>query len=286
MDIGKITTIVLAVIGALGGASAIVGGLAAWLGKIWADKLLLKESIKYQKEIEEFKNRYTTELEYLRAGITEKQDLLNNTYSALSSGYAASHERIVLAMEELWKTIMEIQEFVSPQIFFYQLLLPKEYNDLFNDTNQLNRVIPIKPTVEIDKHTLKVGQSMEHKRIFIGEKLWLQFYVYRAISYRLLLKIAEQKNKGKFYEWNQDSDGKRDYMENMLLLVFSKQDLDTIINPPTIGHSFPGAPQRILSSLEAEILSEMNEWMFGKRLINMSMEERQRVNDLLKAPIK
>src|SRR3989442_62336 len=75
MNINEIVKTVLALIGALGGAAVIVGSLAAWLGKVWADKLFLKESAKYQKEIEDFKNQSTTELEHLRADITEKRDL-------------------------------------------------------------------------------------------------------------------------------------------------------------------------------------------------------------------
>jgi len=278
---GEIIKTVLAVIGALGGAAVVVGGLAAWLGKVWADRLFLKESARYQKEIEDLKNQYTIELEHIRAEISERHDLLANTHSALSSGYAASHERIIQAMEELWKTVKNIGSFVSPQIFFYQILAPEEYNNL--DVDQQKKVLTIRPQVEIDDHMMKVGQSMEDKRIFIGEKLWLLFYIYRAISYRLLLKVVEQKKNGKFYEWNKDSDGKRDYMENMLLLVFTKKELDTIIAPPIQGADKFGIPQRILDSLERKMLDEMNEWMFGKRLLNMSIEEQQRVSALLKS---
>lgn len=277
---GEIIKTVLAVIGALGGATVVVGGLAAWLGKVWADSLYLKESAKHQIEIEELKNQYTTELEHLRAEITERRDLLTNTHSALSSGYAASHERIVTAMEELWKTVMSIESFISPQIFLYQVYVPQEYNNLPVDTQK--RVVTVRPQAELDDHMIKVGQSMEDKRIFIGEKLWLIFYIYRAISYRLVFKIAEQKAKGKFYEWNRDSDGKRDYIENMLLLVFTKKELDSIITPPIEGADKFGVPQRILYTLERKMLDEMNEWMFGKRLVNMSIEEQQRVNDLLR----
>ena len=55
----EVLKIALGVIAALGGGGAIVAGLSSWLGKVWADRLMVEEKAKYEKELE----RLTKQLE-------------------------------------------------------------------------------------------------------------------------------------------------------------------------------------------------------------------------------
>ena len=55
----KVLKIVAGVIAALGGGGAIVAGLSSWIGKVWADRLMVEEKAKYEKELE----RMTKQLE-------------------------------------------------------------------------------------------------------------------------------------------------------------------------------------------------------------------------------
>lgn len=54
-----IVKIVAGVIAALGGGGAIVAGLSSWLGKVWADRLMAKETAKFREDLE----RLTKQLE-------------------------------------------------------------------------------------------------------------------------------------------------------------------------------------------------------------------------------
>jgi hypothetical protein len=273
---GEIIKSVLAVIGALGGIAVVVGSLAAWLGKVLADRLYLKDSAKHQKEIEEFKNLYTTELEHLRADITERRDLLNNTHAALSIGYDASHEQIVAAIEELWKTIREVRAFASPYIFFYQLVSPREYD---NVTDKIIKILPKIPQKDFDIQITRLRLEIEDKRPFIGESLWFTFWVYRAFTLRLAFKVVRGRDSRKFYEWNKNEYGKEDAMFEVLHYVLTDKEQEAVINTGPIKEM--GVPQRIMDLLERKMLDEMNEWIFGKRLIHMSIEEQQRIASLL-----
>lgn len=277
MNINDLVKTILAAIGALGGVAVVVGGLSAWLGKIWADKLYLKESAKHQKEIEELKNRYTTELEHLRAEFSEKRDLLNTTFTAISSSFTASHERVVSAMEELWNSILKIRGFVSSYIFLYQILLPNEYVNVPIDSNL--KLIPTLTQEEFDKRVADLSNIIEDKRPFIGESLWFTFWIYRAFAIRQALKIVRGRDKGKLYQWDKNNDGSDDSVIGVLRYVFTTKELDTIINAGPIKDV--GVPQRILDAIERKMLNEMNEWIFGRRLIDKSIEEQERVASLL-----
>lgn len=56
----------MAVIGSLGGGALVVLGFSNWLGKVWASRLMIEETAKYQRELEELKNINTRELESLK----------------------------------------------------------------------------------------------------------------------------------------------------------------------------------------------------------------------------
>ena len=55
----EVLKIVAGVIAALGGGGAIVAGLSSWLGKVWADRLMAKETAKFREDLE----RLTKQLE-------------------------------------------------------------------------------------------------------------------------------------------------------------------------------------------------------------------------------
>ena len=55
----EVLKIVAGVIAALGGGGAIVAWLSSWLGKVWADRLMIKETAKFREDLE----RLTKQLE-------------------------------------------------------------------------------------------------------------------------------------------------------------------------------------------------------------------------------
>lgn len=58
-----------AVIFALGGGAVLVFAFSSWLGKVWADRLMAKETAKYEQEIE-----------HLKAALQQQLDRSSQTY--------------------------------------------------------------------------------------------------------------------------------------------------------------------------------------------------------------
>ena len=50
---------IFGILGSVGGGGAIVAGLSSWLGKVWADRLMVKETAKFREDLE----RLTKQLE-------------------------------------------------------------------------------------------------------------------------------------------------------------------------------------------------------------------------------
>lgn len=67
MSTGDLIQIVVAVLASLGGASAVVGGLAWWLGKMWAERIYLNTAAIHSRELESIRAAAQRDLEALRA---------------------------------------------------------------------------------------------------------------------------------------------------------------------------------------------------------------------------
>lgn len=269
MSSGDIWQIVVAIVISVGGSGMIILGVSAWIGKYLSDRFLLRASAKYTKELEDIRNRYTAELEQLRAEFAERRDLYSSVMDMLSSGYSAAHQRIVVAHEVLWKRLLEIREFASSYLFFYWLVRPHEYDSILRRGD----VIPRTTEDDFNHQARNLSQELEAHRPFLGEKLWLLYQVYHTFALREVFKVVKGVAKGKLYEWDKNLDGHDDIATMRLLRsVFAESELKNVMDTTEIG-----VPQRIMALIELQILVEMNRWLFGKQLVEMGIEERQRV---------
>lgn len=267
---------ILTILASIGGSAVILIGLMTWLGKIWQDALYLRLTARQNKEIEEIKNIYNIELEHIRAEITEKRDVLNSASNALSGGYIASHPHIVESINEIWRSILEVDSLSSSYIFVHNILLKEEVEELHN--KPLKGYSP--PLDEkIDTKYINILHRAEAKRPFVGEKIWTLFTVYNVFSIRICMKMQEtNKKKGLIYSWDKDMDGKPDKASyNTLTLVFTEKELEKFYS-----YQF-GAPKNILDAIKNKILSEMNSLIFGRELITLSIDEQKKISESIRS---
>ena len=55
-----------AIIVSVGGSGLIIVGLSSWLGKVWANRILLNEKSKHDNELEKYKSQLVTEIEKIK----------------------------------------------------------------------------------------------------------------------------------------------------------------------------------------------------------------------------
>jgi len=279
MDVvDEIRRIAITILASVGGIGVIIVGISSWLGKIWADKAYLKASAEHQQAIESLKSEYNIKLEYIRAEIAERRDLLNFLQSGMSSSFSSTHDRILAAIEALWHNVIETQKFASEFLTVYEFLLPQEYEKMSID--KLENVLPPGLTLEEFSErmvALREGEALR-RRPFIGEQLWRLYSVFNAFVTRLAWKVTTEKREGQIYGWSKNTEGEPDdYLFQMLHSVFDEQELQILVDRHVLG-----APQRIMSALVAQMLDEMNRFVFGRQFVSLSLEERERIDKLLK----
>lgn len=269
MNWNSFVQILLTILASLGGATVIAVAIIVWIGKILENTISIKFTAQQNRGLEALKNEYGVELERLRADISRQRDALSNITSAITSGYMATHPHIVNAIDDLWSNILEIDELSSTYLLVHNVLSGDQIEQL--NSEYAAREIHFSRH-EFDTLRLKLAKKSETKRPFVGEKLWTLFYVYRAFSLRICIKMhISQERSGRLYAWHKDDEGNLDtFMLDILRVSLTEDELNYVTNIEI------GASSEITNLLKGKILSEMNELVFGKRMLNMSIEEQQK----------
>lgn len=61
--VSEVFSIAGAMIGSVGGAAFIIVALSTWLGKVWANRILEQDRLKYASGLEQIKNKLNSERE-------------------------------------------------------------------------------------------------------------------------------------------------------------------------------------------------------------------------------
>jgi hypothetical protein len=132
----EIINIATAVVASLSISGGIILGLSAWLGKVWASRILEQDRLKYAKEFEQTKSKYEKQLEKY------KQELEKSKITYLR--YSEYQFRIY---NELWNKLCKLRDLAD---------------ELWGDPNLENARAFI-------FHLKKTVNSVENNRLLIEE---------------------------------------------------------------------------------------------------------------------
>ena len=263
-----------------GGVSALV--LASWLGKVWSGRILAGDTARHQREIERLKSELTLELEHVKSGysqqleqfrseMAERRDLVTAALHALSTGYSASHPRILKAMEAYWQAVLGQRRMISPYLRFgYELLGDEDpyiqglVQKLLSKTSKVSfSEIFTDSLVNLDEH-----------RPFLGETLWELHELYTLYAYKLGLKVASAKEKGPSLRWHLGNDGKPDPIFKDAEIYIGRDMFRQIVDQKA-------SPTALLDALERRMIQEMHRWISGKELASSSLGQHTETQQAL-----
>lgn len=254
----------------------IVGGVSllatsvAFLGKWLLDRVAAKVDKSFdarnERALENLRKSNEAELETLRAKIAEQHAETEFIRATITSGSAASHALVLDAVARLWKAVLEIRGTLRSARMVYDLITVDELKDESVQRKMLDAVPLLS---EQEWGGILSGQAeVDEVRPFVGETLWQLFFVYRAVSMRLVWKVIEGKRRGRIPAWPYDFDGRLDsYLNKLVLLAMSDSEWLAIKKYSPIG-----VPGRIEALIESKLLSEMSLWIFGQRMTSLSLE--------------
>lgn len=133
MTVGEIYQTAFAVITSLGGGALLIFVFSSWLGKVWATRILEKEKVKYQKDIEYYKNELD-KLKIITMRYSGKQfESYNEFWGALCDLENAGDILMTKANDRNLKRFIEQFNIASLQIKKSYLFIEKSHFDQLQD---------------------------------------------------------------------------------------------------------------------------------------------------------
>jgi hypothetical protein len=143
----------------IGGSSILIIGLSSWLGKVWADRILEQDRLKYQSELEKVKSNYEKELEKYKDELDTSKALFlrysehqftlyNNLWNSLCD--------LDLSAENLWSHTSS-QNLINFSVQLFRTGKSVQYNRLLIEAehfNQLHKILNEFRNFQIGKITL------------------------------------------------------------------------------------------------------------------------------------
>ncbi|HWR15642.1 MAG TPA: restriction endonuclease [Terriglobales bacterium] len=157
-------------------------------------------------------------------------------------------QKRISATETLWSAVLDLKQSLSSAVFFYTILLPSEYDSVFEDHGNMHDVVS-SITDDLINDAMTRANEVERCRPYLSEVLWSHFFVYRAFLGRLATLIVMGKRHQHIENWRNDGG-----IKQILGCVFREQDFKALLggdsNPHAIGH--------ILDRLQSLMLAEIN----------------------------
>jgi exonuclease VII small subunit len=252
----------------MGGWTAISVGISSWLGKVSSERLISRWRANEQAQ-----------LESIRGELANDRLLLESATKSFQSGQNLYQEKRLTAVELLWQEVLTLREKFSAPVFFFTILVPSEYDNALNSNDYFNAYLKDVDDEFIVK-AVRGTEGIEKSRPYLGETLWLQFFIYRAFLCRLAYLITKAKKKGQFSgDWRDDS-GVRQLLPTVLGADmtdgFLKLEGGSILVNTATG------------SLEALMLKEISLITSGSRSSSESFENAAQLRKIIAGlePIK
>src|SRR4029077_9746689 len=97
----------------VGSGGAIVVGLSAWLGKVWAQRLMEGERHQHAKELERDRANYGQDLETLKSRFEETHRRLQSELDKTIYAHQLRTQTEFNALMELWKKVPQLESAIA-----------------------------------------------------------------------------------------------------------------------------------------------------------------------------
>jgi len=163
-------------------------------------------------------------------------------------------QKRIAAGETLWTTVLDFRERLSAVIFFYTILVPSEYDSVFESPSK-TRDIVAGVNDQLIADAMQRAQKVEANRPYLGDSLWSHFYIYRAFLGRLAALIVMGKRDRHIADWRDDNG-----IRQILGSLFDKDKLDAFLATKNNLHAI----NQILDQLQQLMLDGISRISTGQ----------------------
>jgi len=179
---------------------------------------------------------------------------------------ASSNQKLLdkqmIAVDEIWKHIIQLRNFTSPTVLLYSAYLPEEYMAVSN-------VLKIEPLAgeNIGKLT---HVEYELHRPYIGEYIWSLYSLYRSFQFRLQYRFDEGKLSNEIKPW---------YSDKLLMKM-----VNNFLGEEEAGKldfTELGTLNEVVGRMEHQIIIEFDKLISGSNFSQKNIQEARKLLDLV-----
>ena len=228
------------------------------------------------KEIE---RRSDIKLEKVKGEIQGSYSTLKSSVDMLTASNSGLHPHIIETVSAMWGLIVEMRHTFAGLVTFDQIILAEEAVEAFKKPEQNQKILDFVRAHEGDlqnpiRNAKYFESDLDRHRLFCGDRLWMIFYVMRAVLMRNSLLIAWSFQKGEYRDWRKDNG------INQLLSGSLKPDFLEKVKAAKFG-----GISMAMSQLEADFLHEATRVMSGSKAMADSLADVQALMLLQNAKI-
>lgn len=128
------------ILASLGGGSAIVFGFSSWLGKVWANRIMVQEKAKFERELREISTKWERELETHKERLKRYELFFNKKYEAVCEltsylnriipEYSCPEMEIDDVYQDISFDLKEIEKYLENYLVRFKVVLDQEVYEL------------------------------------------------------------------------------------------------------------------------------------------------------------
>jgi hypothetical protein len=230
-----------------------------FLGGILLKGVERRNAVAIERVKDELSRNTQLEIERLRADYST----LKSSTDYLSANQAELRSKMIASTERLWSSILWIRKRFGDVIFAERILSPSELDDAFAHGKWPKVTAHLKAYKDEGHVTTKLleaqKEELDRERLFVGDRLWLIYYTFNAIHFRLGLLVNRSFKESRYVNWRDDK-----LIQQHVTAVFGAERTQSFRDIATLT-----------ATLEAEFLREAMRIMSGSKFLADSITDLQ-----------
>jgi hypothetical protein len=184
--------------------------------------------------------------------------------------YQQTLDKRLLAIERLWKELRAMRKKVSVILFLERILPTADYQQVLEPGIHLKSKVTLAEAYNGSVWKSSEEHNLEDVRIYLGERLWAEFYLYRQFAFRIILLVEQSMERGQMSHWTED-----DTLKVAVSKSFDKSEQAFVLGEPT------GTIHRLFDLLDQRVLGEVEAIISGERSVVNNVEQARKLERLL-----
>lgn len=231
-----------------------IASLGIYVLRVWiGERIRQSVTHDFNVDLEEFKD----DLSRLSTQLNSVQTAAN---AALVEGQRASAEWRMKAVDQLWSEVVRIRTELPVAVGFQDILLSRELNEprVLRDLGEMADENMSEPVLH--------DNGVERVRPFVGESLYLKFFIYRAVTGRVAYLLEKGLKARRLAPWYEDAG-----VQQLLGYVLTKDEVRQLKKTDVEQLRW------VHNTIEAKILEGMQRLIAGEVSSQESVEQAQTI---------